>query len=68
MFAEKGFEGAQDIRSVSTQYAADTVINQLRLANTVKYDISSKSDIVTRRGINIYDVNVVSVHAVLRVL
>ena len=60
MFADKGLEGAQDIKSVCTQYVADTVINQLRLA--VKYDISSKSEdqyLVTSKGINIYDVNVV---------
>ena len=60
MFADKGLEGAQDIRSVCTQYAADTMVNQLRLAHTVKYDISSKSDnqyLVTSKGINIYNVN-----------
>ena len=62
IIADKGLEGAQDIRSVCTQYAADTMVNQLRLTHTVKYDISSKSDnqyLVTSKGINIYNVNLV---------
>ena len=62
IFADKGLEGAQDVRSVCTQYAADTMVNQLRLAHTVKYDISSKGDnqyLVTSKGINIYNVNLV---------
>ena len=60
IFADKGIEGAQDVRSVCTQYASDTIINQLRLAHTVKYEISSENDNdynVTNKGINIYNVN-----------
>ena len=60
IFADKRIEGAQDVRSVCTQYASDTIINQLRLAHTVKYEISSENDNdynVTSKGINIYNVN-----------
>ena len=42
-FDDKGLEGAQDIRSACTQYAADAIIGQLKLAHSVKYDISSHS-------------------------
>ena len=60
MFADKRLKGAQDIRSVCTQYAADMIMNQLRLTHSVKYEISDKSDdhyTLTITGSNVYDVN-----------
>ena len=60
VFADKGLEGAQDVRSVCTQYASDIILSQLKLAHTVDYEISATGDEhfdVTSRGINVYDVN-----------
>lgn len=61
-FADKGLEGAQTIRSVCTQYAADTIIAQVKLAHSVKYDIS-RNDLdqytVTNTGSNEYEVKLV---------
>ena len=63
MFADKGLEVLKVLK-MSDLYtvinASDTILNQLRLAHTVKYGISSKNDShysVTSKGINICDVN-----------
>ena len=58
-FPDKGLKGAQEIRSVCTQYAADTIIAQLKLAHSIKYEIST-DDVdqytLTSTGSNIHEV------------